>query len=82
MDGEPTQFADPTRSDAIRQGSGVSNLARLECIGGSLRFWVNGELLIDVVDTGLAQGDIALDAESQDGEYIDVAFDNLIVRAP
>ena len=80
--GERTQFADPTRTDAIRQGPGVTNLARLECIGSSLRFWVNGELLIDVVDTGLAQGDIALDAESQDGEYIDVAFDNLIVRAP
>ena len=58
------------------------NLTRLECIGSSLRFWVNGELLIDVVDTGLAQGDIALDAESQDGEYTDVAFDNLIVSGP
>jgi hypothetical protein len=54
----------------------------LECIGSSLRFWVNGELLIDVVDTGLARGDIALDGESQDGEYTDVAFDNLVVTAP
>jgi hypothetical protein len=80
--GERTQFAEPTRSDAIRQGPGVTNVARLECIGSSLRFWVNGELLIDVVDTGLAQGDIALDAESQDGEYTEVAYDNLIVTAP
>ncbi len=80
--GERTQFAEPTRSDAIRQGPGVTNVARLECIGSNLRFWVNGELLIDVVDTGVAQGDIALDAESQDGEYTDVAYDNLIVTAP
>ena len=44
--------------------------------------WVNGETLVDVVDDGPAQGDIALQAESQEGEYRDVAFDNLIVGAP
>jgi len=82
VNGERSQFAEPTRSDSIRQGTGATNLARLECVGSSLRFWVNGELLIDVVDIGLAEGDIALDAESQDGEYTEVGFDNLVVTAP
>ena len=64
------------------EGTRPRNLTRLECLSSNLPFRVNGELLIDVVDTGLAQGDIALDAESQDGEYTDVAFDNLIVSGP
>ena len=42
---------------------------------------VNGEVVIDIGDTGLARGDMAPDAESQDGEHADVALDNLTVSA-
>jgi hypothetical protein len=38
--------------------------------------------LIDVTDTRLPEGDIALDAESEDGDFTEIAFDNLIVLAP
>ena len=43
---------------------------------------ITGETLIDVVDDGLAQDEIALAAISQDGDDTDVAFENLIVNAP
>jgi hypothetical protein len=82
INGETKQFAGATQTEAVRQGIGATNLARLECVGSSLRFWVNGELLIDVVDTSLVEGDIGLDAESHGGEYTEVAFDNLVVTAP
>lgn len=80
--GERNDWVGPTRSDAIRQGIGTTNVARLECVGSRIRFWVNDTLLIDVTDTNLTAGDVALDAESQDGEYTEIAYDNLIVLAP
>jgi parallel beta-helix repeat protein len=79
--GETTEWV-KERSDAIRQGLEVTNEVRLACIGSSIRFWVNDTLLIDVTDTRLLEGDIALDAESEDGDYTEIAFDNLIVSAP
>lgn len=82
LEGERTELVEPMRTDAIRQGTGATNVARLDCIGSSLRFWVNGELLIDITDGSLTEGDIGLDGESHDGEYTEVAFDNLVVRAP
>jgi parallel beta-helix repeat protein len=79
--GETTEWV-KERSAAIRQGSEVTNEVRLACVGSSIRFWVNDTLLIDVTDTRLLEGDIALDAESEDGDYTEIAFDNLIVLAP
>ena len=54
----------------------------MECIGVQLRFWVNGELLADIPDSALAEGDIPLGVVSLDGEYSDVTFENLVVTAP
>jgi parallel beta-helix repeat protein len=79
--GERTEWV-KEHSDAIRQGLDVTNEVRLACVGSSIRFWVNGTLLIDVTDTRLPEGDIALDAESEDGDFTEIAFDNLIVLAP
>jgi parallel beta-helix repeat protein len=81
VDGERTQWA-KERSDAIRPGLGVTNELRLACVGSSIRFWVNGTLVLDAADTRLLEGDIALDTESADGDYTEVAFDNLIVLVP
>jgi len=82
VDNEQISLVPPTASDAIRQGVGVANVARLECVGNQLRFWVNGELLIDVTDSAISEGDIGLGAGSMAGEYSEIAFDNLVVRAP
>jgi parallel beta-helix repeat protein len=70
------------RSDAIHQGVGQTNRIRLECVGSSIRFWVNDTLLIDVTDDRLTEGDIALNAESEAGDFTEVAYDNLKVIAP
>ena len=80
--GERTNFVSPTRSGVIRQGTGATNVARLECVGSHLRLRVNGTLLIDVTDTSLSEGDIGLGVTSLAGEYSEVAFDNLLVSAP
>jgi hypothetical protein len=82
VDNEQTSLVSPTQSDAIRQGVGMSNVATLACVGNQLRFWVNGELLVDVTDSALSEGDIGLGAASLGGEYSDIVFDNLVIRAP
>jgi hypothetical protein len=82
VNGVNTSFVPPTRSEAINQGAGVTNVARVECVGNRLRFFVNGTLLTDVTDSSLAAGDIGLGVSSLDGEYSQVAFDNLAAYAP
>jgi hypothetical protein len=82
VEGEITEFAEPSPSEAINLGEGATNVARLECVGSNLRFLVNGTLLIDVTDTKLTEGDIELRANSLGGEYSEIAFDNLVVSAP
>jgi hypothetical protein len=61
---------------------GAVNVVRVECVGDQLRFWVNGELLVDIVDDSLTDGDIGLGVASLGGEYSEVAFDNLVILAP
>jgi hypothetical protein len=70
------------RSKAIQQGVGATHLARVECVGEHLLFWVDGELLVEVRDGNLSEGDIGLGVASLDGEYWEVAFDNVVVTAP
>lgn len=82
VNGVKINLVPPTRSEAINQGRGATNVARLECVGNRLRFFVNGTLLTDVTDSSLAAGDIRLGVSSLDGEYSQVAFDNLVVSAP
>jgi len=79
--GERTDWA-KEKSDAIKQGVGATNKVRLSCVGNNIRFYVNNELLIDVTDDRLTEGDIALDAESEEGDYTEIAFDDLKVLAP
>lgn len=80
VNGESTVWV-KEQSDAILTGT-ASNRVRLECVGSSIRFWVNNTLLIDATDSRLASGDIGLDAESDDEEQTHIAFDNLRVLAP
>ncbi len=57
-------------------------MARVECVDDQLRFWVNGELPVDVTDGSLSEGDMGLGVALLDGEYSEVVFDNLVVSAP
>jgi hypothetical protein len=80
--GQQITHVPSTSSQAIRQGVGAVNVVRAECVGDQLRFWVNGELLVDIIDDSLTDGDIGLGVASLGGEYSEVAFDNLVVRPP
>jgi parallel beta-helix repeat protein len=81
VDGQTTEWV-KEQSDAIKQGQGVKNQVRLECVGDHIRFWVNDQLLFDQTDNRLAEGRIGLDAESEDEDYTEVAYEKLTVLAP
>lgn len=57
----------------------VSNLIRAECNGSYLALWSNGELLAEVEDSSLPEGQIALYTRSWDEGDITIAFDNFDV---
>ena len=82
VDGEQYQLVKYAASEAIRQGVGETNVVRLECVGSALRFYINGTLLVDVMDATFAEGDIAFEVFSLGGEYSEVAFDNLRAYGP
>ncbi len=71
----------PTRSRHIRLGRNVANVLRVECVGNTLRLWVNGHVLAEINDDNHASGKIALSVDSIGGSYSEVAFDNLVVTA-
>ncbi len=81
VDGESVVSVDPERSAAINQGAGEINHLRLACVGDTVRFWVNDELVLEFTDDHLLAGDIALGASSLAGELSEVAFANLVVYA-
>jgi len=74
-------LVDWATSDAINEGN-VTNHIRAICNGDYLALSVNGELLAEVNDTALSQGDIALTATSYEDEPTEIHFDNLVVYAP
>ena len=69
-----------TASDAVKQGEAVNRL-RVTCQGSKLRFYVNGESLVQVEDASFRFGSIGLLASSGDRGGVVIAFDNLRVRA-
>lgn len=75
-------ISDWTPSGAIRQGSNVTNRLTVVADGANLSFYVNGELLREVVDGSYWEGNIALSAGTFGQTGLSVAFDNLVVRAP
>lgn len=88
VDGLRTEFREPTLSIYIKQGKGVINIVRVECVGSDLSLSVNGHLLADVSDATFTGGDIALSASLPVGtsvsesQFTEVAFDNIIITAP
>ena len=83
-----TEFREPTLSIYIKQGKGVINIVRVECVGSDLSLSVNGHLLANVSDSTFTGGDIALGASLPVGtsvsesQFTEVAFDSIIITAP
>jgi len=88
VDGLRTVFKEPTLSIYIKQGKGVINIVRVECVGSDLSLSVNGHLLANVSDSTFTGGDITLGASLPVGtsvsesQFTEVAFDNIIIIAP
>jgi hypothetical protein len=68
-------------SEAINQGE-QSNHLRAACIGDTLTFSVNGQLLAEVQDGTLQGGDIGMAMSNGEEAGTDALFDNLVVYAP
>jgi hypothetical protein len=73
---------DASPSSYINQGTGAVNTIYVECIGNKLKLSVNGHLLGQVTDNTFSGGTIGLVATSWDGDFSEVAFDNLVVSEP
>jgi hypothetical protein len=66
-------------SQAIRQGS-ATNALRADCVGDTLRFYVNGQKLGEVQDGEFTTGDVGLIAGSYDDAGVDIRFDDFSLR--
>ncbi|HSB90880.1 MAG TPA: protein kinase [Anaerolineales bacterium] len=67
--------------NVIAQGEATNHL-RAECVGSTLRLYVNNELLDKVEDSSHSEGDVGLMAGTFDVPGVDIRFDNFVVRAP
>jgi hypothetical protein len=68
-------------SEKIRQGGKLNHL-RADCIGDSLALFVNGEKIVEVIDTDFATGDVGLIAGAYNTPGTDIRFDNFVVIKP
>jgi len=82
IDYDQTALSEATYSSYINQGWDVVNTMTVECVGNSLKLSVNGHVLDTVSDSTFSGGDIGLLATSWDGDFSEIAFDNLVVTEP
>lgn len=68
-------------TDKVLGGASVNKI-KAECIGSTLRLYVNGSLLQEVTDTSHSSGDVGLIAGTFDDAGTDILFDNFVVRKP
>lgn len=68
-------------TDKVLSGSST-NRVKAECIGDTLRLYVNGSLLTEVNDSDHSAGDVGLIAGTFDEPGTDILFDNFVVTAP
>jgi hypothetical protein len=69
------------QSSEMIQADSVNHL-RADCIGDSLVFYVNYQLIAGASDAELATGDVGLLAGSFSQPGVDVLFDNFVVMQP
>lgn len=72
----------PGVSSAIHQGGSVVNEIVASCIGQTYSLTVNGQLLAEVQDDGILEGDVGLLAGVRTEPMIDVWFDYIKVFQP
>ncbi|NOY97616.1 MAG: hypothetical protein GXP40_00215 [Chloroflexi bacterium] len=68
-------------SPAIEKGLAINHL-RVECVGSTLRFFVNDQPVALAQDADFPDGDVGLLAGTFDEAGVDVVFDNFVVIAP
>lgn len=68
-------------SDAIRQGM-TTNQLRADCIGSTLTFYVNGQMVASATDSSFTGGDVGFMAGTFDIPSAEFSFDNLVVTKP
>jgi len=68
-------------SELIRQGK-LTNQLQADCIGSTLRLYVNGTLLAETEDTDFTSGNVGLMAGSFAIPGTEIHFDNFVVRKP
>jgi len=74
-----TDLAEWTESTAVYREGEVNHL-KVECLGETMRFYANGELLTDVTDTTYYSGNVGLLAETFEEGGLVVRFDNVRVQ--
>jgi len=68
-------------SVAILQGSATNRLAA-ECVGSTLRLFVNDQFVVEVEDADFSRGDVGLIAGTFDTPGTDIRFDDFRVLEP
>ena len=68
-------------SDLIRQGENTNRL-RADCVGDTLTFYVNDNLIAILKDSDFKDGDVGLIAGTLGSPGADILFDNFVVRNP
>lgn len=72
---------DWAESSAINQGLNTVNRLKVEARGANLSFYVNNQLLHEVVDNGVGiNTNVGLDAGTFGQSGLKVAFDNIVIR--
>ena len=82
VDGEEFIALEVTQEPVVEMGVDAVNTMRLECVGDTIRYFLNDELMVEFTDEQPAPGDIVLGVSAMDGDYSEAAFDNLVVSEP
>ncbi len=68
-------------SDQIKQGAATNHL-RADCVGSTLRLFINEVMVFETQDTDYQKGDVGLLAGSFDNPGTEILFDNFVVLKP
>lgn len=68
-------------SEAINQGD-ATNMLRLDCVGSSIKFFVNGQLIAEAENNDIFSGDVGFLVGTFEDPLADISFDNFVVTKP
>ena len=78
---EPLMGDGWAQTDKVYSGTTTNHL-RLDCVGDTISFYINGNLMGEATDSDYATGDVGLIAGTFGTEGVEVAFDNFVVTKP